>query len=197
MCLFTFYTSFFNHQLNGKIWWPICLATILLCLYVKRKYQVYQTSEVVILEGSKQPIILFQYGNEGVIFSKLPADSLLKNEDYYLSGYREIKGIDHLEIINKSNSGEFFYVDFDEGIMRFKNSQNSEPPRLNFDGIQLMSRIDSIRGENFLVVIPSNVRPYQCSLLKAHLKKIDQPFWDMSQEGVIEIQINPEDDLVK
>ncbi len=187
--LIYFLYKFFQSPNKWKIWWPIGMATILIFLYAQRKYQIYCTSEIVLLEGSQQPIVLYQNGNEGVVFSNLPADSVLKNEDYYLSGYREVKGIEHLKIVDTNDFDLPFHVDSSEGAIRFNYSKNSQIPWLNYDGIRILSRVESMNNENILVVIPSNVKPYQNQLLTAHLTKINQPFWDMSKEGVLKIQV--------
>lgn len=182
--------KFLQSPTRWRVWWPLSIALVLIGFYAHRKHQVYHTSELVVLEGPKEPVVLIQYGRKAFLYVQDSTQTDFGNYGFHLSGYIGLKGIDQLTVKHRdglSNNGQ---IQMSQGRIKFLLGLNENSPFSQYKGMEFLSAKRSTINTEYLTILPPNMSAYQRNRLVEILREKNQPYWDMAQDGIIQIAMD-------
>lgn len=188
--LIGFLFKFFESPTKWKIWWPLSFAITLLALYTNRKLTVLSTHEVVILQGSEQPITMLQYGEEAWVKSSLTPEKFLENEQFYMDGYRNVKGISQLNVLSLSDTlilGDITWIG-DTLEMIVPDSKLATIGNVN-QLILVNENIQIDSTSNALYLLNPAMYNNKQSEVLSKLKNAKKMPWDLESQGIFSIRL--------
>lgn len=183
--------KFFESPKRWKVWWPLAFMAILTGLYATRKASVYNTFEVAVIQGSEQPITLIQHGRVAWVKIAKSPEIFLKKEQFYLTGYRNLKGISHLNILSENDTlvlGDVTWIG-DTLKVRVSDNQISEYNNNN-KLIWVSDEIEIDSTANALYLINPAISEYKKSAVKTALQNAKESTWDMESQGIFLLQLD-------
>jgi competence protein ComEC len=190
-CLIGFLYKFFESPLKWKIWWPLSFALILVLFYTNRKLSVYNTCEVSVLQGSEQPITILQYGEKAWVKSSQSPDKFLEKEQFYIGGFRNLRGISQLNILPLEDTLIIGGISWIGDTLKVAVSQSELSKIGNANHLILTNehtQIDS--SSNALYLLNPAMYDFKKITVMSQLKDAKKMPWDLESQGIFSLRLD-------